>query len=109
MLVKFYDSWEEMIEDEDRARKEADRRTKDWQKKVKPGDYFVTDSGYGFPIFGKVLEKYKEKELDNYRFCDCYSSACPEGEKGGVHVSTILSVINEEIFEFYRKREWLPD
>jgi len=60
---------------------------------VKPGDCFMSDSGEGFLVFGEVLEGYPEGRLQHYRFCRCYSVACPEGELGDVHVSTIRCIV----------------
>ena len=104
--IEFFDSFEDMMKAEERARNAADARTQDWQKEIKVGDYFVTDSGYGFPIFGVVLEGYKKHHLKNYRFCECYSIGCPEGEKGDVHVSTMLAKITKEAFEVYHEKGW---
>ena len=57
MEVKFYDSWDDMFDAEEKARKAADGRAKGWQQELEPGDYFLKDSGYGFPIFGKVCQR----------------------------------------------------
>ena len=70
-----------------------------WQTRVNPGDCFMSDSGEGFPVFGEVLESYREKRLQHYRFCRCYSVVCPEGELGDVHVSTILCLVSRALFE----------
>ena len=49
-------------------------------------------------VFGEVLEGYQEAHLRHYRFCRCFSVACPEGEVGDVHVSTVLCrVINPHL------------
>jgi len=66
----------------------------------------MSDSGEGFPIFGEAREGYREKHLQHYRFCRCYSVACPEGELGDVHVSTILCRISRGLFERVRKQGW---
>ena len=107
MKITFYDSLEEMFEAEEKARIAADGRTRDWQKKLDIGDHFIMDSGYDFPIFGKVLRKYEEDILKNYRFCDCYSVACPEGEKGDIHVSSVLGAITEDMFSYYKAKDWI--
>ncbi len=106
MEFRSYDSFEEMMEAETKAQKEAAKRTKDWQKGIKKCDHFISDSGYGFPIFGEVLDDYRSEDpaMQYYRLCDCYSVACPEGEKGDVHISTISALISEDIFDFYRKK-----
>jgi len=61
-------------------------KTRLWRAAVKPGDCFVMDSGDGFLVFGEVLEDGEPGRLRHYRFCRCYSEACPEGELGDVHV-----------------------
>ncbi len=96
------------MEAEAKAQEETARRTKDWQKEIKKGDYFIRDSGYGFPIFGEVLDDCRSEDpaMQYYRLCDCYSVACPEGEKGDVHISTIGALISDDIFDFYRKKGW---
>lgn len=106
MNVTFYDSLEEMYEAEEKARKAADSRTQDWQKKLESGDYFCKDSGYGFPIFGQVLKRHEEKFLENYRLCDCYSVAVPNGERGDVHVSTIDKKLSKDEFNSYKEKNW---
>ncbi len=106
MDITFFDSLEDAFDAIERARKAADARTKDWQKQIKKGDYFICDSGYGFPIFGKVLREYKDERMSNYRFCECYSIACPYGERGDVHVSTILARLDRETFEKFKERGW---
>ena len=37
--------------------------------------------------------------VQNYRFCYCFSVACPEGERGDVHTCVITEVISREAFE----------
>ena len=79
------------------------------QKELKKGDYFIKDSGLGFPVFGKVLREYKQKDMKNYRFCECYSIGCPYGEKGDVHVSAIDCKIDETLFNKFKKKGWKID
>jgi len=73
MSVELFDSLDDMFEAEDKAREAADKKVTDSQKELKKGDYFIKDSGYGFPIFGQVLKEYKNKRLAHYRLCECYS------------------------------------
>jgi hypothetical protein len=109
--ITFYGSSEEMMEAERRAQKEAARRTADWQKQIVKNDLFVSISPYGFPIFGEVLDDYRNEspEMQYYRFCDCYSIACPEGEKGDVHICTIDALITRNVFDAVRKKGWMPE
>ena len=99
MHIQFFDSFEEMMEAEKQAKEAADSRTLDWQKQLKPGDCFVKPTEYGFNVYGVVLREYKEDYLQNYRYCNCYSIACPDGERGDVHLSTVGAVLSREEFE----------
>lgn len=101
--MEFFESVEEMFEAERKAQEAANARTKDWQKQIKVGDCFRQSTPYGFDIYGEVLEGYTREDLQNYRFCYCFSVACPEGEKGDVHVSVISEVITREKFEEVKK------
>jgi len=103
MHIQFFDSFEEMMAAEKEAREAADNRTHDWQKQLKPGDCFVSPTPYGFNIYGVVLQSYKQEHLQNYRLCNCYSVACPNGERGDTHVSTIAALISRETFETIKK------
>ncbi|RLF47181.1 MAG: hypothetical protein DRN29_03175 [Thermoplasmata archaeon] len=102
-----FDSFEEMMEAIERAREEADARVQDWQREIKVGDYFEKDTPYGFNIYGEVLEEYNEPRMKNFRFCKCYSIACPEGELGDVHVSTIKRKMTKDEFEEMKRRGWM--
>lgn len=104
MTFTAYDSFEEMMDDLQANMKAADARTQEWQKQIKVGDCFRQSTPYGFDIYGEVLEGYEEEHLQNYRFCYCFSVACPEGEKGDVHVSVISEVITREEFEEIKKK-----
>lgn len=100
MNITFYDSTEEMLDDLSKAMQAADEKAQEWQKAIKKGDCFWQETEYGFNVYGKVLKNaYREKHLRNYRFCKCYSEACPEGEMGDVHVSVISGILSREEFE----------
>jgi len=107
MKVEFFDSVEEADARLREAMKAADAKVRPWQTAIGPGDCFVADSGEeGLLVFGEVLEAYAEPHLQHYRLCRCYSVACPEGEVGDVHVSTILCVIDRGVFELARQHGW---
>ena len=107
MEVEFFDSLEEAQARLHQAMEAADARVKPWQAAVKIGDCFIADGGEeGLPVFGEVLEAYAEPHLRHYRLCRCYSVACPEGEVGDVHVSTILAVVSRVFFEAMRQEGW---
>jgi hypothetical protein len=100
MRVTFYDSTEEMLDDLSQAMQEADKRVKPWQAKIRKGNCFWQDTEYGFQIYGEVLKNSpRAKHLRHYRFCKCYSEACPEGEMGDVHLSVISGLLSREEFE----------
>ena len=103
--VEFFASHEEAMARLEEARKAADARVRPWQAAVKPGDRFI-NFGEGLVIFGEVLETYKEERLKHYRFCRCYSVACPEGELGDVHVSTLVALVSRAFFEAMREQGW---
>ena len=103
--VEFFASHEEAMARLEEARKAADARVRPWQAAVKPGDRFI-NFGEGLVIFGEVLETYKEERLKHYRFCGCYSVACPEGELGDVHVSTLVALVSRAFFEAMREQGW---
>ena len=106
MEVEFFETLEEMDKCLEQAMKAADARVVHWQTQLKPGDLFMARSGEGFPVFGEVLETYQEKRLQHYRFCRCYSEACPEGELGDVHVSTVRCLVSRTLFERIREKGW---
>jgi hypothetical protein len=100
MNITFYDSTEEMLDDLSKAMQAADEKVKSWQAQIKKDDCFWQETEYKFNIYGKVLKNaYREKHLRNYRFCKCYSEACPEGELGDVHVCVIGGLLTREEFE----------
>lgn len=111
MEFESFESFDQMMDAIDAARIQADKRVQPWQAAIKPGDYFVQATPYGFLIFGKVLEpegEFHETEQGrNYRFCKCYSEACHDGEMGDVHVSAISLAITEEVFLRFKEREWI--
>lgn len=104
--VEFFDTAEEAAKRLTGAMKAAGARVRHWQAQVKPGDCFMSDWGEGFPVFGEVLEGYREKDLQHYRFCRCYSVACPQGELGDVHVWTIRCIVSRGLFEPLKEQGW---
>ena len=81
-------------------------RVQHWEAQVKPGDCFMSDPGEGLPVFGEVLKGYPEGRLQHCRFRRCYSVACPEGELGDVHVSTIRCLGSRALFERLKEQGW---
>lgn len=99
MEFEAFASFDEMMARLQEKMNAADDRVKPWQSEVKKGDHFKRDRGYGFLIYGVVLDTYKEKHLRHYRFCECHSIACEYGERGDVHVNTIDELISKEGIE----------
>ena len=99
MKITFYDTTEEMFDALQTAMEDADSEVKDWQKALKRGHCFRQETEYGFDIYGKVLEDNYEGDLQHYRFCFCFSEACPDGEQGDVHVSVVTELLDKSTFD----------
>jgi len=106
MEIEWFSTHEEAAERLDEAMKAADARVRPWQAAVKPGNCFVMEAEDGLLVFGEVLAGAEPERLRHYRFCRCYSVACPEGELGDVHVSAIGRLISREVFEEARTNGW---
>ena len=104
-----FDSLEEMMQRMQEQMKAADARVQPWQAEIKPGQYFIHGTQYGFDIYGNVLETYQEEHMKHYRFCKCHSIACPEGELGDVHVSVIGRTLSQDQFSEAREQGWNPE
>jgi len=129
--ITFYDSDEEMWDDLGRAMDEADARVTDQQKRYRPGDIVMSDSGYGFPIFHDLqdiekmvgesfkkygddyedegiylLDLYREPHMLYYCFSKSYSECCPQGELGDFHISQGLYRIPRDVFDELKEREF---
>ena len=89
---------------EKRMREAADSRTQEWQRQLRKGDYFRKVTSDGLEIYGEVLREYETDCMKNFRLCRCYSLACPEGETGSVHVSTIGSLVDRRTFESVKRK-----
>jgi hypothetical protein len=110
MAVYSFDSLDDMFEHMGQDMREADARVEPWQTRLKPGGYFMRESQHGFTIYGKILDEDepRAKGLELYRFCRAYSVACPRGELGDIHVSTIEQLISRGQFEATRRSGWFP-
>ena len=122
--MTFYDSFEEMMEAERRAREAADAIVQPWQKDCRAGDILVSDPGYGFPIFHEILDNeeivkenlwkygdeyedegiylldtYNQPHMENYRFTRSYSVVVPEGEYGDIHLSVAIGKVGRDVFD----------
>ncbi len=108
MTIRAADDFDEFIRQEEQARQAADAQVRPWQKHIKPGDYFVRDTPYGFDIYGEVLEPDAPYtgHMEHYQFCRAYLVACPDGELGDIHVSLVAWVLRQEEFEEAKARPW---
>ncbi len=108
MAVYSFDDLDDMFNSMRRDMNEADSRVKPWQAKIKAGDYFVRRSGLGFNIYGEILheEEPRAQGLGHYRLCRGYSIACPKGEMGDIHVSTIEALLTREEFVEAKRSGW---
>ena len=127
--ITFYDSWEDAMQDERKAREAADARVTPEQEKYRIGDIVVSDSGYGFPIFHEILDNekivkdnlwkygddyedegiytldiYREPHMKYFRFANNYSEVCPDGEHGDFHLSVGIGRVSRETFEELKER-----
>lgn len=108
MAIHTFDNIEDFFDEERKQRETADASVKDWQRAIKPGDYFRQRHEVGINIYGEVLEDDEPRGpgLENYRFCRAYSLACPEGELGDIHVSQIEEILTRAKFEVAKARGW---
>lgn len=113
MKFTSYNTIDEMFKDLVEAREEADARVQPWQVEIKPGDLYMENTEYGFQIFGKILKSegegskfYQEPHMKNYRLVKAFSVACPEGEMGDVHVSSITRKLSQWEFELAKDFKW---
>lgn len=130
MDFRSYETHEAMLEDLAKAREEADARTKDWQRALKPGDFFLrivreeniliysevldpvaSSKAAGGPESEQVYlgKQYAHPNMACFRFCNAFSIYCPEGELGDVHLSTAYVKLSKGVFETLRAAEWPAD
>ncbi len=100
-----FNTTEEMFEALEESMKAADAATEDWQQDFEAGDCFLqaTAGTLGFNIYAEIIKTYPEGRLKNYFSCCAYSVACPNGEMGDIHASSVTSRIDREIFEVIKK------
>ena len=135
MKFTTFDSAEDLIKAAELSRKVADKSVESWQETLKTGDFFVKFFGE-LVIYGEVIpvgvsdfEGIPEEEMSDemrneyeyernlysaphmkyQRFTHCYSRACPEGELGDTHVSSINAKITKEQFERAQAAHWPSD
>lgn len=120
-MFQSFGSVEEMFDAIEQSRRAADGNTKPWQKQIKPGDKVLRIS-QDLCIYCEVLQPsegiddaeeaesalqdYAEPHMVCYRFSRCFSSICPHGELGDLHVSTVICTLTDEQFETARQLGW---
>jgi len=132
MNVKTFDSIEDLFAFQEANRRSADSHGMVSQRDIGVGScllrYFEDAD---LIIYGEVTDSlayYEGKDLDagdgelraeyeyekaaraephmkNYRFANCYSVMCPEGEPGDVHIS-VMQPIAREVFDLAKKCGW---
>ncbi len=107
MRIHSFDDLDDLFEQLRKDQRIADEQVQPWQAAVTAGDY-VARPGPGFLVYSEILEdpESREKRLEHYRFTRSYSVACPQGELGDIHVSTIEHVLSKERFERAREKGW---
>lgn len=111
MGVTSYGSFDEMMVAINEARVAADANIQDFQKLLAAGMYYLAPSEeLCLLIYGEILQpgedEVYEGELAGYRLAQAYSEACPEGEVGDVHISTVAAILTREEFEWAKAKGW---
>lgn len=109
MAIEGFDDLDEMFLRMRKDQERADAQVRPWQVNLEAGDY-CRRIGPGFLIYHQILPDPEERPagLENYRFTRGYSVACPDGELGDIHVSTVERRLSQEQFETARARRWDP-
>lgn len=131
-MIKTFNSIEEVLAFIHECSQKGDEEVEPWQATLKPGDHFIRIMSLGYEVlvtYGVVRDPVQaeidlgadEEEVEfqrqlrdsphmkNYRYTRSYSEACPEGELGDVHISTVSSIITQEMFEKAKEMGWPSD
>lgn len=101
-VVTGFNSFDEMTEYMAERQRKAKEAISPVQAAMQAGDHYLVDSGLGFFIFGEIRER---PQANGFCFCMGYSVACPEGELGDVHLSSMVPIEPDE-FEAVEARGW---
>lgn len=129
-MFQAFDDVDEMFASIRRGVEDAKSRATDKQNSITYGDYWMRNWNNDLLIFGHItpyddlvadsrrlcadedefqweMESMKGNYDNGFRFGRAYSVACPEGELGDTHVSTMIP-ISEEAFEEAKSLNWSP-
>jgi hypothetical protein len=122
---------DDLLAEEEQNRLAADENVRPEQL-LEAGDFFLR-LAHGIRIYGKILDvgefyldgrtvdaldedereeydeevaQYKQPHMRFYRFTKCYSQACPSGELGDIHLSTVTRKLTAGEFEAAKKTSW---
>jgi len=103
-------------------RKRSDSSVEEWQLALKPGDYAfrwwntegsdrVDPSSLStITLYYEIIESPYEEDRGrltaSYRLVTGYSTVCPEGEMGTVHVGHLHGMLTKEEFETAKEFGW---
>jgi hypothetical protein len=121
-MITTYDTMEEMLADMAQASDKADQAVHPAQAAIVAGDHVLRyDADTELVIYTQILPSdqgsdeeeteylkgvYSQPHMKHYRFGKHYSAACPEGEYGDVHVSTVQVIISAEAFACFEQQDW---
>ena len=110
MSIESFENFEEMMKAMRERMDAADNKIQSWQALIRLGEYFIRKTNLGFDIYGQILKDPEElrrgEYTENYRFARCFSTACPAGELGDIHVSTIERILSKEEFDQAKRSGW---
>ena len=100
------DMFDAIAKQNKRAEEETRKISPERLALLKPGCYYMTDPGYGFKIFGEILEdKELERSQPYLRAVKAYSAACEKGEYGSDYVIN-MRPIPKTLFNAAKAVHW---
>jgi len=108
MSIHAFPDFDSMMRAEQAAQTEAEAQIQDWQRNLKPGDYFLKEHPCGISIWGEVLpvDDDDEERLPGYILVNAFSAVLKDGEVGEMHVSTITRKVSGVEFIAAKGRGW---
>jgi hypothetical protein len=110
--VHEFGSEEEFLAFSNQRAEAMDAAVEHWQRALRPGEHFVSrpyetmplDAHTVFVQYGRL--SYRKGPHANEPIAECFSVACPEGETGPVHLSTIARKLTRAEFDAARIAGW---